>query len=193
VRNAKWTPFPAESVVTVHHGLTASVWVPTDAGCCAHLLPDAGKGYTDLGPRRRRHRHLVRLALGGSGAAAPSGALRAIDQSARPRLGQTFGRRRLRRHLSRPWLPSWVVPATMVLASRRQPSGRAWGWAVRPVATAQDVADERLACRLPGGVGHRGRARSPGESHDGKALEERAARPGSWGTRIRDAMSWPSL
>jgi len=35
--------------------------------------------------------------LRGSGAAAPSGALRAIDASARPRLGPAFGWRRLRR------------------------------------------------------------------------------------------------
>jgi hypothetical protein len=37
-----------------------------------------------------------------SGAAAPGGALRAIDSSARPRSWRTFGRRHLRRHLSRP-------------------------------------------------------------------------------------------
>jgi hypothetical protein len=33
---------------------------------------------------------------------------------------------------------------------------------------------------------------SPGEPHDGRALEERTARPGSWGRAYGDAMSRPS-
>jgi hypothetical protein len=47
----------------------------------------------------------------GSGAAAPSGALRAIDASARPRSWRTFGPRRLAAAISSlPWLPPRVVP-----------------------------------------------------------------------------------
>jgi hypothetical protein len=61
------------------------------------------------GPVGRKNRG--RLApLRGSGAARPNGALRAIDSSACPRSWRTAGPRRLRRHLSLPWLPRTVVP-----------------------------------------------------------------------------------
>jgi hypothetical protein len=56
------------------------------AGRCPFGGPVGRKTRGRLAPRR------------GSGAAAPSGALRAIDPSARPRSWRTFGPRRLRRH-----------------------------------------------------------------------------------------------
>jgi hypothetical protein len=63
------------------------------------------------------HRAVVQLmAPSGSGAAAPSGALRAIDPSARPRLWRTFGPRRLRRQ-SEPALVATQDGAAAVLAS----------------------------------------------------------------------------
>lgn len=40
-------PYRAESVVTVHHGLTGSLWVST-APVAARLLPDAGKAHRAL-------------------------------------------------------------------------------------------------------------------------------------------------
>jgi DNA-binding transcriptional ArsR family regulator len=56
----------------------------------------------------------------GSGAAAPSGALRAIDPSAQPRFGPAFGRRRLRRQ-SEPALVATQGGATGVARRGQQP------------------------------------------------------------------------
>ena len=53
--------------------------------------------------------HRCSCPLGGSGAAAPSGALRAIDSSARPRSWRPFGPRRLRRQSELTRLPPRVV------------------------------------------------------------------------------------
>ena len=71
---------------------------PDGGGHPSPLLPVAAGRCPFGGPVGRKNRG--RLApLRGSGAAAPSGALRAIDSSARPRSWRTFGPCRLRRQL----------------------------------------------------------------------------------------------
>ena len=61
--------------------------------------------------------------LRGSGAAAPGGALCAIDASARPRFWRTCGPRILRRQSERPWLRLTVVP-TLIDCCPGQPGSR---------------------------------------------------------------------
>jgi hypothetical protein len=62
--------------------------------------------------------------FGGSGAAAPQGALRAIDPSARPRSWRTFGPRRLRRQ-------SQACPGCHRPWCRSVPAWPAWRWRVQ--------------------------------------------------------------
>ena len=65
---------------------------------------------------RRRCRRIVEL---GSGAAAPGGARRAIDRSARPGSWRAFGPRRLRRQSNLAWLPLAVIPTGRRLVPHR--------------------------------------------------------------------------
>ena len=74
-------------------------------------LDDGSQGSQTFGTRDAardfKNDLLARLAPRGDGAAAPGGALRAIDSSARPRSWRTCGPRRLRRQFQSAAVATW--------------------------------------------------------------------------------------